>query len=138
MLPGNGGTESTFYQRDPALPRRNEVYLEILKLGLMFIRGGGYHGEHRYCEVEAEHLHNVPSYIAGGDAGNHLYYLAKEVPFYLTRVDLKIEARMDLVRRYVPLWIELESLVPIDGSPWKDEWLEMKAKGWNYGRPSAP
>src|SRR5690242_1843553 len=89
MVPGNAVTESTFYQRDPGLSRRNEVYLEILKLGFMFIRGAGYHGDHRYCEVEADHLHNVPSYIAGGDAANHLYYLSKEVPLYLKKVDLK-------------------------------------------------
>ncbi len=130
-------TKPIIHQRDPDLLRRNEVYLEILEFGLMFIRGGGYHGEHRYCEIEADHLHNVPSYIAGGDAANHLYYLAKEVPFYISRVDLNIQARIDLVHRYVPLWTELESLVPIDGSPWKDEWLELKARGWNYGLPAA-
>jgi hypothetical protein len=125
-----------FQLRDPALLRRNELYLGILQLGLIGIRGDFHRGDQRYCEIEADHLHNVPEYIAGGDAANHLYYLVKEVPLYLTRVDLKIEARMNLVRWYVPLWIELESLIPIEGSPWRDEWLRMKAKGWNYGRPA--
>lgn len=127
-----------FFDRDPALLRRSEVYLKILEFGLIYIRAAGHRGEHRYCEIEADHLHNVPSYIACGDAAQHLYYLAKEVPLYLKRVDVKIEAQRDLLRWYVPLWTELESLVPLDGSPWKDDWLEMKAQGWNYDRPAAP
>ena len=138
MVSGNDVKQSAFYVRDPALLRRNEVYLEILKLGLMRIRGAGYHGDHRHCEIEANHLHNVPSYIAGGDAANHLYYLAKEVPFYLKQVDLKVASCTELVQSYVPLWTELELLVPVKGSPWEQEWLGLKAAGWNYGRPAAP
>jgi hypothetical protein len=130
-------TSSSFHTRDPNLPRRNEVYLEILKLGLQRIRGAGYHGDHRHCEIEADHLHNVSAYIAGGDAANHLYYLVKEVPFYLTKVDLHIAVCFDLVRRYVPLWRELETLVPVEGSPWEKEWRELKATGWDYDSAAA-
>jgi hypothetical protein len=102
------------------------------------LRGAGYDGDHRHCEIEADHLHNIPEYVAGGDAANHLYYLAREVPYYLTKADLTAVASSELLRWYVPLWIELESLVPVRGSPWEKEWLELKARGWNYGRPLTP
>jgi hypothetical protein len=128
-------TTTTFCPRGPGLLRRNELYLEILKLGLSRIRGTGYHGDHRYCEIEADHLHNIPGYVAGGDGANHLYYLTKEVRWYLSRLDLKIAACSDLVWRYVPLWQELETRVPVEGSPWEQEWRAIKAGGWNYGLP---
>lgn len=120
-------------QRDANRLRRNELYLEILKLGLLGIRGAAYHGDHRHCEVEADHLHNIPNYIAAGDAANHLYYLAKEVPFYFTQLDPNVPACADLLRRYIPLWRQLETLVPVNGSPWEQEWRDLKAGGWNYG-----
>ena len=131
-------TQSTFYTRDPGLLRRNEVYLEILKLGLHRIRAASRRGDHRQCEIEAHHLHNIPAYIAGGDNAFHLFYLTKEVPLYLQRIDLKVEGTMELMREYVLLWTELESLVPVRGSPWEKEWLALKARGWNYGRPTKP
>jgi hypothetical protein len=127
-------SESPFYTRDSNLLRRNEIYLAILQHGLRHIRGADYHRDHRHCEIEAGHLHNIPSYIAGGDAANHLYYLCKEVPFYLLKLDRGVTACRELVERYVPLWIELETLVPIAGSPWESEWVALKARGWNYGR----
>ena len=129
-------TTPSFFARDPALRRRDEVYLEILHLGLLRIRAAGYDGDTRHCEIEADHLHNIPAYVAGGDGANHLYYLAEEVPSYLRRIDFSLAACADLVRRYVPLWVELESLVPVRGSPWEAEWLAIKAAGWNYGRPA--
>jgi len=119
--------------RDADLTRRNELYLEILKFGLLWIRSYGHHGDHRHCEIEADHLHNIPAYVAGGNEAHHLFYLTKEIPYYLKRVDLKVEACLNLVKWYVPRWKELEGLVPVEGSPWEQEWREMKAGGWNYG-----
>ena len=136
MEPTSDVTSTLFYTRDPNLLRRNEIYLKVLELGLLFIRGAGYDADSRRCEIEADHLHNIPSYIAGGDAAHHLYYLTSEIFFYLRKIDLKVPANMDLVRRYVPLWKELETLVPVEGSPWADKWRELKAGGWNYGLPA--
>ena len=99
------------------------------------IRGAGYHGDHRHCLIEADHLHNVPEYIAGGDAANHLYYLSKEVPLYLRKIDWDVKACTELVRNYIPLWTELETTVPVEGSPWEKDWRDLKAGGWDYGRP---
>ncbi|HEY2589888.1 MAG TPA: hypothetical protein VGI81_29355, partial [Tepidisphaeraceae bacterium] len=120
--------------RDPNLSRRNELYLRILNLGLLRIRGAAYDGGHQHCEIEADHLHNIPSYIAGGDAAHHLYYLAKEIPYYLDRIDRTVAANVDLLRWYAPLWRELETLVPVEGSPWERDWRELKAGGWDCGR----
>jgi hypothetical protein len=55
--PGNDVTQLKFYTRDPALPRRNDVHLEILKLGLMRIRGAGYSGDHRTTAARRHHDH---------------------------------------------------------------------------------
>ena len=53
-------------------------------------------------------------------------------------VDRKVAACTDLVSMYVPLWRELETLVPVAGSPWEEEWRELKAGGWDYGGTAAP
>ena len=125
-----------FYGTDKSISRRNEVYLRILNHGLHRMRDAAFAGDFRHCEVESDHLHNIPSYVALGDHANHLYYLAKEVPFYLSQADLKDEGNLFHLRMYISLWQELEGLVPVDGSPWAQEWRAMKAGGWNYGRGS--
>ena len=127
-------TSERFYTRDPNLLRRNELYLLILKWGLHRIRDAGHAGDHRHCDVEADHLHNVPSYVGGGDAANHLYYLTKEVPFYISKIDQDGAANVRLLAMYSPLWRELETLVPVQGSPWENDWRALKAGGWNYGK----
>lgn len=121
-----------FHRRTPELPRRNEIYLAILNLGLDRIRGAAFEGDSRHCEIESNHLHNIPSYIAEGDAGHHLYYLASEVPFYLDDVGLLSLPNLSLLDWYIPLWQELEALIPIDGSPWEEKWRGMKENGWSY------
>jgi len=65
--------QTWFPQIDPNVTRRNEIYLSILARGLLSIRGAGYHGQHRLCEIEADHLHNIPWYIAGGETAHRLY-----------------------------------------------------------------
>jgi hypothetical protein len=132
-MPNANADFPIFPHRDTNLSRRNELYLKILELGLHRIRGAAFHGDHRHCEIEADHLHNIPSYIAEGDAANHLYYLTKEVPLYLNRLDPSAPGNLDLPQRYISLWKELETFVPVEGSPWKNEWRELKASGWNYG-----
>jgi len=127
--------DKTYFPKiDPSVSRRDEIYLWILARGLDRIRGAASQGDHRHCEIEADHLHNIPSYIACGDSANHLYYLTKEVPFYLQQIDLKNEGNQWLLGWYISVWQELEGLIPIDGSPWAEEWRVMKSGGWNYGQ----
>ena len=109
----------------------------ILARGIDRIRGAASRGNARHCEIESDHLHNIPSYIVSGDTANHLYYLAKEVPFYLQQANMKDEGNWLLLDFYIPWWQELEVLIPIDGSPWSEEWRAMKSAGWNYGRKSS-
>lgn len=121
-----------FYERDDALTRRNEIYLLILTRGLLRIRGLAWSGDPKACEIEADHLHNIPAYVAGGDDAPHLYYLTTEVPSYLATLHRETPGTAENGRYCVELWRELEGLVPIDGSPWADRWREMKANGWDY------
>ena len=118
--------------------RVNEVYLRILNPGLLRIRGAGYNGDHQHREIESDHLHNIPSYIAGGDAATHLYYLTKEAPLYLAKIDRTVAANLVMLRMYAPLWRELKTLVPVEGLPWEKEWRELRARGWDYGETVAP
>ena len=114
------------------LVRRNVIYGEILKWGLIEIRNAAHDHDSAFCAIESDHLHNVPSYIIDGDQAHHLYYLTVEIPVYLSRVKPRTDARRWLVRRYIELWKELEHVVPIDGSPYKARWLAEKANGWIY------
>jgi catechol 2,3-dioxygenase-like lactoylglutathione lyase family enzyme len=127
--PDEPSREALFYTRDAALHRRNEIYLRILYLGLIRIRAAG---DQRHSEVEADHLHNIPSYVAGGDAAHHLYYLRHEVPYYCWKTDKTVEENVAQLKMYAPLWRELETLVPVEGSPWAAEWRDLKASGWDY------
>ena len=134
MSKEDASPQDLFYTKDPSVSRRDEIYLQILNHGLHHIRGAASNGDFKHCEIESDHLHNIPSYVAGGDAANHLYYLTKEIPFYLKQTDLSNEGNQFYINMYIPLWIELEGLVPIEGSPWASEWQAIKTGGWNYGR----
>lgn len=124
---------SFFARKEHCLSRRNEIYLNILDRGLHCIRDFANDGNFRHCAIESDHLHNIPRYIAEGDEANHLYYLAKEVPFYLEQIDQTHEWLGDQLRQYVAWWRELEALIPIEGSPWEKDWRALKAAGWSFG-----
>ena len=119
--------QSLFYQTAESVCRRDEIYLLILSRGLHRIRDAGYAGDAGHCEIEAEHLHNLPEYLAQGDTAPHAYYFVKQRPFYLNRIDMTSEANRLLLDIYEPLWRELEELIPIFGTPWEQEWLSLKA-----------
>lgn len=59
-----------------------EAYMEILKWGLIAIRDSAYNGKARLCEIEAEHLHNIPTLIWETNEKRHLCYLQQERSYY--------------------------------------------------------
>ncbi|MEO0587789.1 MAG: hypothetical protein AAF078_09130 [Planctomycetota bacterium] len=126
------GLSPFFYNLDPNLPARDAVYLAILHESLIHIRNQG-NAAGTITAHHTDHLHNIPTYIAQGDHANHLYYLAVEVPLYLDRVRQSELEEPQLVRKLIPLWEKLESLVPIEGSRWQADWVAMKSCGWKYG-----
>ncbi len=117
---------SFFYQNSEATCRRDEIYLYILNHGLHRIRDAAREGDYRHCEVEAEHLHNLPAYIAEGEGAHHGYYFVKQRPHYLDSIDRTHQSNLYLLETYEPLWDELEGLIPWEGSPWETEWRKAK------------
>ena len=125
---------SLFYNVAEGTCRRDEIYSYILSRGLHRIRDAAFSGDAKHCEIEAEHLHNIPTYIAGGDDAQHAYYYVVERPYYLKHIDQSSEANRWLLDTYEPLWKELEGLIPIRGTSWEKEWIEQKMQSKYPGR----
>lgn len=65
---------------------RREAYQGILGYGLLAIRAAAYQQRPELCEIEAEHLHNIPSLLDEINERRHIYYIMAERPCYLERV----------------------------------------------------
>jgi hypothetical protein len=88
---------------------RDRIYVQILHFGLLALRNGSSNGNLRYCQIEAEHLHNVPSLIGEPNDRRHDYYLDVEKPSYLEQVEgLSVPAMEFTLSRYAELWPQLE------------------------------
>jgi hypothetical protein len=92
---------------------RDEVYLDILSCGLLWIRNAGHSGYARACEIEADHLHNIPSLVGEDNELRHEYYFETERTSYLERIaELDSSAARPgsfTFERYRDLWAELEA-----------------------------
>jgi len=93
---------------------RNELYLHILEFGLLNIRAAAFFENTRLCEIEADHLHNIPSLIDEGSEFRHEYYFDKERALYLERLKTlkgpdkpKSDMHRFVLGRYMDLWTEL-------------------------------
>ena len=92
---------------------RNDAYREILHRGLLAIRDMAAHqGNAQIAELEADHLHNLPSLIDEPNETRHCYYLFQERVYYLDR--LKNQASKDyldfVLPRYNETWKVLETI----------------------------
>ena len=91
---------------------RDEVYRDILHFGLLHIRNAGYSGDARSCEIEADHLHDLPSLIGEENELRHQYYYDQERTLYLERMAVQDSTGAERARftleRYCDLWAELE------------------------------
>lgn len=69
------------------LHKRQQAYQRILTLGLLGIRDrGANHGNSKLCEIEADHLHNIPSLLDEPNEHRHIHYASCERDFYLKRI----------------------------------------------------
>lgn len=91
------------------MSNRDKAYLEILKYGLIFIRNSAHDGKPKVCEIEADHLHNIPTLIQEENNLRHRYYLDNERSLYLERRK-KNEKDFDVFtfQRYEELWRIIE------------------------------
>jgi len=89
---------------------RDQIYVEILRYGMLKLREVAHMKRLECCEVEAEHLHNIPSLIGETNDYRHAYYIDSEVPFYLERVDRAPDMTRFALARFEPLWARLREL----------------------------
>ena len=86
---------------------RSEAYKHILTMGLLALRDRAPRfNSSRLIEVEAEHLHNIPSLIDEDNLQRHLYYFNKERPAYiesLNELDFS-EYSESVLRFYLAPW----------------------------------
>ena len=64
-----------------------EALAQILETACLSIRVAARNGDAKYCEVEANHVHNIPSLLRNFDRERLKYYLSVEKPQYIE--DLK-------------------------------------------------
>jgi hypothetical protein len=66
---------------------RREAYERVLSIGLLAIRDvAARRGQADVCEVEADHLHNIPSLLDETNEHRHVYYAVHERGLYLARI----------------------------------------------------
>lgn len=91
---------------------RDDVYRDILAYGLLHIRDAAYARDSHVCEIEADHLHNIPSLIGEANELRHLCYYENERTLYLDRIsaqDSSVAVRVRFtLARYRDLWAELK------------------------------
>ena len=65
---------------------RQQAYAEILRWGLLAIREAAYAGKTKLCEIEADHIHNLPDLLNEPNEARHHCYIGQERSYYLDRL----------------------------------------------------
>ncbi len=65
---------------------RERAYLDILHRGLVMVRNFAQYGPRELCEIEADHLHNIPRILGETHEPSHVYYILHERGLYLERL----------------------------------------------------
>ena len=91
----------------------DDMYLSILKSGIVAIRNSLSVGDAEWAQLEAEHLHEIPSLIADANNNRHHYYLNQTVALYLEAI--KKRNRMDIARHahaaYFAVWDRMREML---------------------------
>lgn len=67
-------------------PEREHAYFDILHRGLVLLRNSAFAGQLELCQIEADHLHNIPSLLHEENELRHQYYIRGERGLYLERL----------------------------------------------------
>jgi len=91
---------------------RNQAYAAILHSGVLAIRENARVGKTKLCEIEADHLHNLPSLLDESNELRHHYYFSQERRNYLTRLEQLADHEYtdDRQRAYDKPWKVLAAL----------------------------
>src|SRR5437762_3525976 len=95
-----------------SMQSRNQAYAAILHSGVLAIREGARIGKTKLCEIEADHLHNLPSLLDEPNELRHHYYFSQERRHYLKRLEEleDHEYTADRQRAYDKPWKVLAAL----------------------------
>jgi hypothetical protein len=91
------------------------VLLKILQLGLLRIRMLGNRGRGDICQLEADHLHNLPSVLMHSSTEELLYYYNIEIPAFRRSLEYNMITEVD-ADEFNGLWSELGSLISLHDS----------------------
>ena len=72
--------------QSPDLDARSQAYAKILKWALLSILELARQGNAELCEIEADHVHNIPSMFGETTEARHRDYIVRERGFYLERL----------------------------------------------------
>lgn len=100
------------------MDERQRAYLELLTHGLIAIRNYSYDGQMSLCEIESDHLHNIPSLFEESNELRHHYYIVQERGLYLERLESlgATEYLKSLLSRYAQPWKILSSIAGVNVS----------------------
>jgi hypothetical protein len=86
-------------------PEVADPVARILYKAIVTIRGAAWNNMSKYCAIEADHIHNLPSLLRGYSRDCLEYYLDVERRGYIR--DLEELQDMD-AEVFRPMWVELE------------------------------
>ena len=90
-------------------PSVQATYRNLLSYGLIQLRDAAHEKRIEVCQIQAEHLHNIPSLLEEKNIERHLYYFEKERTFFLEKFrPLKTEVDTFCLARFEEAWEILE------------------------------
>ena len=96
---------------------REDAYQRILTIGLIAIRDHvTFAGVPRLTQIEAEHLHNIPSLLGEANPYSHEYYYTKERPHYIESIESEMQKTYSdfTIGHYLDPWDALASCLKFD------------------------
>lgn len=83
---------------------KEQIYLKIIELGILNFRMDAFAGDTKSCISEADHIHNIPSFLVKDWKEQEDWYWNTDRKCY------RKEASPERLARFNPLWQELEKL----------------------------
>lgn len=95
---------------------RQQAYLQILERGLVAVRNHAHGGMIALCEIEADHIHNLPSLLDEPNETRHEYYIVGERSLYLERLKKlgAAEYQETMKSWYAEPWTVLASIAGVE------------------------
>lgn len=98
---------------------RQQAYLDLLQRSLVMLRNYATESNIELCQIEADHLHEIPTYIFADNECRHNYYIRSERSLYLQRlIQLGATEYLDQIRIwYAEPWqvLAIAANIEIDG-----------------------